>query len=197
MAEGELLITTRTSDNHDGELQEPRSNGNHSSDATELDELGDSREPLSPPENGITPVLMTPTEEKHGAGEGIGLQVAPTMIYTVPTTNIGVRVLLKEIETLAQRAAFLKTEMEPLKRYDDATADDSAETIPQSSSTQPGVHDQSQLGGDVDVTQELKQSIKESTELIRTISGDFSRLGEKLNEWIPVVDKKVEKSMHI
>ena len=45
------------------------------------------------------------------------------------------------------------------------------------------------------MTHEVKQSIKESAELIRTINGeingDFSRLGEKLNERIPVVDRKV------
>ena len=43
----------------------------------------------------------------------------------------------------------------------------------------------------VGMTHELKQSIKDSAELIRNINGDFSRLGEKLNDWIPVVDKKV------
>ena len=34
----------------------------------------------------------------------------------------------------------------------------------------------------VGMTHELKQSIKESAELIRTVNGDFSWLGEKLNE---------------
>ena len=62
--------------------------------------------------------------------------------------------------------------VEPLKRHDGAPESDGGTGTIAQSGRQPAVG----------MTHELKQSIKESAELIRTINGDFSRLGEKLNE---------------
>ena len=195
MAEGdtvELPATACTSDDNNTEpqsdLPEAKVKGPQSP-ATEL-ELGDAREPLNPPQSSITPVSSIPAEEKHGTGDGTDVQVANSMPMILPT-NIGVRVLLKEIKCLAHRVEFVETVVEPLKRYDEPpSADGNTAATVQQSSRQPAVHDQGP-GGVVGMTHELKQSIKESAELIRTINGDFSRLGEKLNEWIPVVDRKV------
>ena len=192
MAEGdtvELPAVSCTSDDHNVEL-EPQSDlplaKVNALSVAEL-QLGDSREPLSSPpqsDNGITPVPIIPAEEKHVTGDGTDVQVASSMVLP---TNIGVRVLLKEIKCLAHRVEFVEAVVEPLKRHDGAPAvdDGTAADAQLSAGRQPAVG----------MTHELKQSIKESAELIRTINGDFSRLGEKLNEWIPVVDKKVTASI--
>ena len=189
MAEGELAAITYASD-----IDDRSSESNlptnlplvpvNPSPATGL-ELGDDREPIGPPCEGstrgsITPVLASPTEEERH--DGTDVQVASNTIFP---TNIGVRVLLKEIKCLTHRAEFLETVVEPLKRQDEAAADESSKPNSESSK-QPA-----QGQGGVDLALELKQSIKESAELIRVINGDFSRLGEKLNEWVPVVYKKV------
>ena len=192
MAEGdpiELPAASCTSDDHNVELEPqsdlPLSKVNALSVA-EL-KLEDAREPLSSPpqsNNSITPVpISIPAEEKHAAGDGTDVQVASSIVLP---NNIGVRVLLKEIKCLAHRVEFVEAVVEPLKRHDGAPAvDDGTAADAQSAGRQPAVG----------MAHELKQSIKESAELIRTINGDFSRLGEKLNEWIPVVDKKVTASI--
>lgn len=181
MAEGELAAITYASDDRSSESNLPTNLPLvpvNPSPATGL-ELGDDREPIGPPcEGSITPVLASPTEEERR--DGTDVQVAPMF-----PTNIGVRVLLKEIKCLTHRAEFLETVVEPLKRQDEAAADESNKPNPESSK-QPA-----QGQGGVDMARELKQSIKESAELIRVINGDFSRLGEKLNEWVPEMYKKV------
>ena len=128
-------------------------------------ELGDEREPLapSPAEGSIVPVLTAPTEEKSGTGAVSGM--------ILPSNTIGVRVLLKEVNCLAHRVEVVEAVIEPLRRACEAA------TVGSLSSTQ-SVHI-------VDMSPELKQSIRESTELIRSINSNFSRLDEKLNEWVP------------
>ena len=179
MAEGELAAITYASDDRSSGSNLPLAVPVNPSPATGL-ELGDDREPVGPPcEGSITPVLPSPTEERH---DGTDVQVASNTIFP---TNIGVRVLLKEIKCLTHRAEFLETVVEPLKRQDESAADESSKPNPESSK-QPA-----QGQGGVDIARELKQSIKESAELIRVINSDFSRLGEKLNEWVPEMYKKV------
>lgn len=140
--------------------------------------LGDAREPLSAPpeappiegtsEGSITP--MGPTEEN-------------TDIYTTNSTcvlpqdemlPIGVQVLLREVSCLSHRVAFVEAVVEPLKRG----------TIQQQSGSQ-----QPAMARELD--SDLKQLIKDSAELMRVINGNFSRLGEKLHEWIPLMGGKV------
>ena len=140
--------------------------------------LGDSREPRTPSvEGSITPVTTTiiPTEEElthmHARTD------MTSGMVTGAGGNVGVRVFLKEISCLTARTEVVKTAVEPLRRYDGVA------TIPAQAGMQPAVESQ--------VTPELKQSIKETAELIRNINGDFDKLGEKLSAWIPLVDKKV------
>ena len=147
--------------------------------------LGDSREPLSPAvEGSITPVAMgmiVPTEEKL---THMHARTDATSGMMVIGGNVGVRVFLKEISCLTARTEVVKAVVEPLRRYDGAATDSSTETIP-AQRIQPAVASQ--------MAPELKQSIKETAELIRNINGDFDKLGEKLSAWIPLVDKKVTR----
>lgn len=185
MAEGDTIELPATACTSDGDNNtEPQSDlpeakvKGPQSPATEL-ELGDALEPLSSPQSSTTSVSWIPAEEKHGTEDGTDVQVASSIV--LPTTDIGgVRVLLKEIKDLARRVKFVEDVVEPLKRYDGPPSADG-----NTAATGQGP------GGAVGMTHEVQQSIKESAELIRTINGDFSRLGEKLNEWIPVVERKV------
>ena len=181
MAENELTPASCTSDGRNTEdlpVNVVRNSPQPLSTAAEL-ELGDTRESLSPTETSITPGLIDPIEDKGGPPD-------VTSDTSLLPTNIGVRILLKEIDSLKHRVEVVKTVVEPLKRYDGVAGGGSPESIRQNN-IQPAATPHNGAG----MTHELKQSIKESAELIRTINGDFSRLGEKLNEWVPVVDKKV------
>ena len=180
--------TSRSDDHNTRSSNVPLVEVNHpeSVSMAEVSPLGDSREPLSPAvEGSITPMAMiASTEEKH-----LNTDVTSSMV--LPTGDIGVRLrsLLKEMNMfkarLKDRTEAVETAVEPLRRYDGAAVDGgSIEAISsRSTSMQPAVESH--------MTPELKQSIKDTAELIRTLNGDLDRLGEKLSEWIPLVDKKV------
>jgi len=149
--------------------------------AAEL-ELGDDRESLSPFETNVTPGSIIPTEDTGGTDPDV------TSDTCLLPTNIGVRIFLREIERLTKRVGVVETVVEPLKRYDGAVAGASSESTRQEPKENV-IH--KHIPRDGGMTHEVEQSIKESAELIRTINDNFGRLGEKLNEWVPVVNKKV------